>query len=441
MLNSSFQASQEEIKHAEDLLQFIKTSPSPFHAVQSVKEHLGPLGFKELKFEDKWAILPKGKYIVSRNGSALIAIVLGESSPEKAGFHILGTHTDSPTFRLKPSPIIPVEGKYVKLNVETYGGPILNTWLDRPLALAGRVVLKGRSPYHPQSVLFQSPSPLLTIPNLAIHLNHKVNEGFELNKQKDLLPLLGMLGEGLEKENVLVNHFSELLQVAPEEIIDFDMVLFEYENGSIIGLNQDFISSSRLDDLAMVQAGTWALAQTESNQVTSILACFDNEEVGSTSKQGAASPLLASVLERIMLALGKNREEYYQALAQSFMISADMAHALHPNAVEKHDPVNKPVLNGGPVIKLSANQSYTSDAESTAIFRGICEEAQVPVQIFVNRSDERGGSTIGPISTTHLDIRSVDVGNSLLGMHSIRELGGVKDHLAMSKVFKQFFMD
>lgn len=438
---SSQHITKDEIKHAEDLLGFIKTSPSPFHAVQTLRDQLLSLGFTELSFEDKWVIQQKGKYFVSRNGSALIAFVLGESTPEKSGFHIVGTHTDSPTFRLKPSPIISVEGKYLKLNVETYGGPILNTWLDRPLALAGRVVLKGKSSYHPQSVLFQSPSPILTIPNLAIHMNRSINEGVALNKQKDLLPLLGMQGEDLVKENVLLNYFSNFLKIEPKDILDYDMVLYEYENGSIIGLNQEFISCSRLDDLAMVHAGVSALAQIQDNQTTSILACFDNEEVGSTSKQGAASPLLATVLERVLLALGKNREEYYQALAHSFMISADMAHALHPNVVEKHDPVNRPILNGGPVIKLSANLSYTSDGESTAIFQKICEEAKVPVQIFVNRSDERGGSTIGPISTTHLDIRSVDIGNPILGMHSIRELGGVKDHLAMSRVFEQFFSD
>lgn len=437
----SLHPSKDEIKHAKDLLTFIKSCPSPFHTVQTVKEELISSGFAELKFEDKWTLLPKGKYFVTRNGSALIAFILGGSAPEISGFHILGTHTDSPTFRLKPAPILSVEEKYLKLNVETYGGPILNTWLDRPLGLAGRIVLKGKSAYHPQSVLFQSPSPLLIIPNLAIHMNRTVNEGFALNKQKDLLPLLGMQGESLKKESVLVNYFANPLNIAPEDIIDFDLVLYEYENGHIIGLNQEFISSSRLDDLAMVHAGTWALTQTMSNEATSILACFDNEEVGSISKQGAASPLLASVLERIMLALGKNREEYYQALAQSFMISADMAHALHPNAAEKHDPVNRPVLNEGPVIKLSANLSYTSDAESTAIFHEICKRAEVPAQMFVNRSDERGGSTIGPISTTHLDIRSADVGNPLLGMHSIRELGGVKDHLAISQVFKQFFGD
>lgn len=433
--------SKDEIRHAEDLLRFINGSPSPFHVVRTVKDQLLSLGFTELFFEDKWVIQQKGKYFVSRNGSALIAFVLGESTPEKSGFHILGTHTDSPTFRLKPSPIISVEGKYLKLNVETYGGPILNTWLDRPLGLAGRVVLKGKSPYRPQSVLLQSPDPLLTIPNLAIHMNRSINEGVALNKQKDLLPLLGMQGEDLDKGNVLLDYFSNILKIAPGDILDFDMVLYEYEKGSLVGLNQEFISCSRLDDLAMVHAGAWALAQTQSNQSTSILACFDNEEVGSTSKQGAASPLLASVLERIMLALGKNREEYYQSLAQSFMISADMAHALHPNVVEKHDPVNRPLLNGGPVIKLSANLSYTSDAESTAIFKKLCENAKVPAQIFVNRSDERGGSTIGPISTTHLDIRSVDIGNPILGMHSIRELGGVKDHLGISRVFKQFFND
>lgn len=438
-MSDSFLVSQDELKHAYALLDFIQGSPSPFHAVQTTKDQLVPAGFKELKLEDKWTLFPGGKYVVSRNDSALIAFVLGEGSPEDSGFHIIGTHTDSPTFRLKPSPIIRVEGKYIKLNVETYGGPILNTWLDRPLSLAGRVILNGKSPYHPKSVLFQSPSPLLVIPNLAIHLNRKVNEGVELNKQKDLLPLLGMIEEGLVKEDALIKHLSELIHVTPEEIIDFDLVLYEYESGSIIGLNQEFISSSRLDDLAMVHAGTWAIAKAEGNRSTAVLACFDHEEVGSTSKQGAASPFLSTVLERIMVALGKDREEYFQALAHSFMISADMAHALHPNVGEKHDPVNKPALNGGPVIKLSANMSYTSDAESATVFKSLCSEARIPVQMFVNRSDERGGSTIGPISTTHLDIRSVDVGNPLLAMHSIRELGGVKDHLAMSKVFKVFY--
>lgn len=439
MSGTTFEITQEELNHAQELLRFIQFSPSPFHAVKSVTDLLIPLGFKELRFEDKWLLVPGEKYIVNRNGSSLIAFVVGESSPEKSGFHILGTHTDSPTFRLKPSPVIPVEGKYLKLNVETYGGPILNTWLDRPLSLAGRVVIKGKSTYTPRTMLFQSSHALLTIPNLAIHMNRKVNEGIALNKQKDLLPLLGMLEEGVNKDSVLIQAISDQLKTEVENILDFDLFLYEHDLGSIIGLNQEFISCGRLDDLAMVHAGTWALAHTKGNQATSVLACFDNEEVGSTTKQGAASPFLSSVLERILLSFNKDREAYFQAMAGSFMVSADMAHALHPNSAEMHDPVNRPILNGGPAIKISANMSYTSDAESTAIFEGLCSEAQVPVQVFVNRSDERGGSTIGPISSMHLDIRSVDVGNPLLGMHSIRELGGVKDHLAMSKVFQQLF--
>ncbi len=429
---------QEELNHVYSLLDFIQSSPSAYHAVQSMEAVLKDHGFKELKLEEKWSILPHGRYYVTKNGTALIAFILGEDYPENTGFHIIGAHTDSPSFRLKPSPEIPVEGRYLKLNVETYGGPILNTWLDRPLSIAGRVVLKGESILKPRSVLLQSPSPILVIPNLAIHMNRKVNEGIELNKQKDLLPLLTTLGEDLDKDGILIGHLAELLNIQSEDILDFDLFLYEFDSGNVIGLNQEFISSSRLDDLAMVHAGVWALSQVQGNKATAVLACFDHEEVGSTSKQGAASPLLAHVLERIQLAQGKGREEYFQALERSFMISADMAHALHPNSGEKHDPVNKPVLNGGPVIKISANQSYTTDAESSVVFEGLCQRAKVPVQKFVNRSDERGGSTIGPISSTHLEIRSVDVGNPILGMHSVRELGGVKDHLAMSKVFREF---
>lgn len=429
---------QEELNHVYSLLDFIQASPSAYHAVQSSAEILKAQGFRELKFEEKWSLLPLGRYYVTKNGTALIAFTIGQDQPENTGFHIIGAHTDSPTFRLKPTPEIPVEGRYLKLNVETYGGPILNTWLDRPLSVAGRVILQGESILRPRSVLIQSQSPILVIPNLAIHMNRKVNEGIELNKQKDLLPLLTTLGEGLDKEGILLKHLAELLNIRPEDILDFDLFLYEFDSGNVIGLNQEFVSSSRLDDLAMVHAGAWALSQVQGNQATAVLACFDHEEVGSTSKQGAASPLLAHVLERILLAQGKGREEYFQALERSFMISADMAHALHPNSGEKHDPINRPVLNGGPVIKISANQSYTTDGESSVMFEGLCQLAKVPVQKFVNRSDERGGSTIGPISSMHLEIRSVDVGNPILGMHSVRELGGVKDHLAMSKVFREF---
>jgi aspartyl aminopeptidase len=431
--------SNDEQQFAQLLLDFIRESPTSFHAVASVKQILIPQGFQELPCTAKWSLIPGGKYYVTRNDSALIAFVVGEGGPEKHGFHLIGAHTDSPGFRVKPSPEIPVEGHYLKLNVETYGGPILNTWLDRPLSLAGRIILRGESPFSPLLKYFHSDRPLLVIPNLAIHMNRKVNEGFELNKQKDMLPLLTQITEGLEKSGLLIRHLAESLQCPPEEILDFDLFLSEFEKGSLVGLQQEFISCGRLDDLAMVHAGAWALAQAKPAQQTLVLACFDHEECGSTSKQGAASPFLAHVLERILLALNKDREDYFRSLAHSFLISADMAHALHPNSGEKLDPINRPILNGGPVIKISANQSYSTDAESAAIFTALCQRAGVPVQKFVNRSDERGGSTIGPISSAQLDIRCVDIGNPVLAMHSVRELGGVKDHLAIAKVFAEFY--
>jgi len=424
---------------AQELLDFIEESPSSFHAVESVKKMLIPQGFRELNLNQKWALTPGDKFYVTRNNSALLAFIVGQGEPEKHGFRLIAAHTDSPSFRIKTLPEISVEGRYLKLNTETYGGPILNTWLDRPLSLAGRIILRGNSPFFPQSKLFHSDRPLLVIPNLAIHMNRKVNEGLELNKQKDMLPLLAQITEGLQTKGILMNHLAEALHCLPEDILDFDLLLFESEKGCLVGLQNEFISSARLDDLAMIHTGTWAIAKAKVSLSTKVLVCFDHEECGSTSKQGAASPFLAHVLERILLAQKRDRETYFQALEHSFLISADMAHALHPNSNEKHDPINRPVLNGGPVIKISANQSYTTDAESSAIFSALCQSVNVPVQKFVNRSDERGGSTIGPISTTHLDIRSVDIGNPVLAMHSVRELGGVKDHLAMANVFSSFF--
>ncbi|MCB8816392.1 M18 family aminopeptidase [Desulfosporosinus shakirovi] len=428
-----------ELTFAHELLHFIEESPSSFHAVESVKKLLAPQGFQELSLNRKWTLTPGGKYFITRNYSALIAFSVGMGEPEKHGFRLIATHTDSPAFRIKSLPEISVEGHYLKLNIETYGGPILNTWLDRPLSLAGRIIQRGESPFSPQTKLFHSDRPLLVIPNLAIHMNRKVNEGLELNKQKDMLPLLAQVTKDLHKENVLIHFLAESLHCLPEDIIDFDLFLYEAEKGCLVGLQQEFISSARLDDLAMIHAGIWAIAKVKQSLSTQVLACFDHEECGSISKQGAASPLLSHVLERILLAQKKNREAYFQALEHSFLISADMAHALHPNASEMHDPSNRPILNGGPVIKTSANQSYTTDAESAAIFSALCQLADVPVQKFVNRSDERGGSTIGPISSTHLDIRSVDIGNPILAMHSVRELGGVKDHLAAAKVFSAFY--
>ncbi len=331
------------------------------------------------------------------------------------------------------------ENTYVRLNTEVYGGPILNTWMDRPLSIAGRVTLRGNNPLFPETRLLNINKPILIIPNIAIHMNREVNQGVELNKQKDTLPLLSLVNESLEKDKYLINTIASELAVDVSDILDFDLFLYEYEKGSVIGLNKEFISSPRLDDLAMVHAGIKALINTKVNMATNVMVCFDNEEVGSSTKQGADSNLLSNILERIVLSFNKGREDFFRSLSNSFMISADLAHAVHPNAGEKHDPVNRPVINKGPVIKISANQSYTSDSNSIAVYEQICNNAGVPVQKFVNRSDLRGGSTIGPISSTHLHIRSVDIGTPILAMHSIRELGGIEDQKSITKSFEEFY--
>ncbi|GFP74159.1 M18 family aminopeptidase [Clostridium fungisolvens] len=428
-----------EIQLAKELIDFLYESPTAFHAVENVKKELTKNGFKELKEEESWKLKKEGKYFVTKNDSALIAFKVGTGRIEENGFKIIGAHTDSPTFRVKPNPEITAENKYIKLNTEVYGGPILNTWFDRPLSLAGRVTIRGKNPLFPETRLVNINRPILVIPNLAIHMNREVNDGVKLNRQKDTLPLLSMINEKLESGKYLINTIAEELKVDTEDILDFDLFLYEFEKGCIMGLNNEFISSSRLDDLAMVHAGINAMINTQASAATNVMACFDNEEVGSETKQGADSELLAHILERIVLCLGGDREHYFRALAKSFLISADLAHAVHPNNGEKHDPVLRPVVNGGPVIKIAASQSYTSDSNSSVVYEEICKKAGVPVQRFVNRSDLRGGSTIGPISSTHLHIRSVDMGTPILSMHSVRELGGVKDHYYCIKSFETFY--
>ena len=429
----------DELKKAQELIDFIYESPTAFHAVDSIKKMLLNCGFMELREEDSWSLQKSGRYFFTKNQSALIAFVVGTGELEKEGFRIIGTHTDSPGFRVKPNADMEVEGSYVKLNTEVYGGPIINTWLDRPLSLAGRVTLKSKDPFCPEVRLLNIEKPILVIPNLAIHMNRNVNSGVELNRQKDILPLLSMVNEQFEKGQYMLKTIAKEISVNEEDILDFDLFLYEFEKGKIIGLNDEFISCGRLDDLSMVHSGIKALTEISVGKATNIMVCFDNEEVGSTTKQGADSPFLSGTLERIGISIGKSREDYYRALSKSFMISSDLGHALHPNYGEKSDPTNRPIVNKGPIIKVSANQSYTSDSVSSAVYRSICERAGVPVQVFVNRSDEKGGSTIGPISSSHINIPSVDMGIAIFSMHSIRELGGVKDYIYTIESFKEFY--
>lgn len=429
----------KELDFAKELIEFIYRSPTAFHAVDSVSKILRGSGFVELKEEEKWRLEKGGKYYVVKNHSALTAFVMGKRSAHEDGFKIIGAHTDSPTFRIKPKAEMISENYYVKLDTEVYGGPILNTWLDRPLSVAGRVIIKCDNLFTPVTRLVNIERPILIIPNLAIHMNRNINSGVELNKQKDTLPLMGLINDNLERGSYLLREIAKELSIKISDIIDFDLFLYEFEKGTLMGLNNEFISSSRLDDLAMVHSGIVAITRANIANTTNVMACFDNEEVGSTTKQGANSQFLSHVLERIVLSQQGDRESFFRAISKSFMISGDLAHAVHPNMGEKHDPQNRPLINKGPVIKVSANMNYTTDSNSSAVYAQICKKANIPVQWFVNRSDEKGGSTIGPISSSHLDIRSVDIGTPILAMHSIRELGGVLDHTYVTDSFEEFY--
>lgn len=424
---------------ALELLDFLYDSPSAFHGVETVKNLLDKNDFIEIKECDKWNLKQGGKYYVIKNDSALIAFVVGDEKIDEVGFRLIGAHTDVPGFRIKPNPQMVTEGKYVKLNTEVYGGPILHTWYDRPLAIAGKVAIKGDSPLKPQTKLVNINKPLLIIPSLAIHMNREVNEGYKINRQVDTLPLLGLINESLEKEDYLMKLLSEELNVNKDDILHFDLGLYEYERGSLIGINEELISSGRFDDMWMVYAGVKALLDSKKNSATKVMICIDNEEIGSETAQGANSTLLNNLLERITLAVGLDREGYYRALSNSIMISADLAHAVHPNLTDKHDPTNRPVLEGGPVLKIAASGSYSTDSFNGAVFTEVCKSAGVPFQKFVNRSDVRGGSTIGPITAANLTIPVIDMGAPVIGMHSIRELASVKDNYYTIKAFTEFF--
>ncbi|MCT4508962.1 MAG: M18 family aminopeptidase [Tepidibacter sp.] len=428
-----------EKEFANDLIDYAYKGASSFHAVKNSVDILAKEGFEELKLTDKWEIKKGGKYFVTKNSSALVAFEINSDKVEDEGFRIIASHSDAPCFRIKPNPEMISEKVYLKLNTEVYGGPILNTWMDRPLAIAGRISVKSNNVLKPREVLVNINKPICIIPNLAIHMNRDVNKGVELNKQTDMIPLVSIVNESLEKDNLLLKEISKEISITCDDILDFDLFLYEYEKGCLVGLDEEFISSARLDNLAMAHSSLHAFINSNNSKGINAFVMFDNEEIGSSTKQGADSDMLKNILERITISLNKNREEFFTSIYNSFMISADMAHPVHPNRGEKHDPTNRPVINKGPVIKINANQRYTSDSYSAAVYESLCKEVGVPCQKFVNRSDQPGGSTIGPISSTHLDINSVDIGTSILGMHSVRELGGVKDHYFAYKSFMKFY--
>lgn len=426
------------IAHSEQLLDFIHKSPSCFHVVENMAKMLSGAGFQELVLADVWSLRTPGKYFVRQNSSALFAFTLGDGKLPETGFRFITAHSDSPTFRIKPNPEMLAAG-LLRLNTEVYGGAILMSWLDRPLSVAGRVVLKTDDPLNPKQVLVDFERPVGVIPSLAIHMNRQVNAGVELNPQTDMPLFVATVDQTFVKEGALLRAVAAKLGVAADDIVDCDLFLYDVQKGCVLGLDNNLLLSPKLDDLAMAYAGLQALLNAADAGKNNMLCVFDNEEVGSGTKQGAAAPTLRHILERICDKLALSTEDFQRMVYRSFMISADQAHALHPNAVGKHDPVLHPVLNGGPVVKYNASQKYMTDADGASVFISLCRQAGVPCQFFANRSDMAGGSTLGNILTRQLDIRGVDVGNPMLGMHASRETGGVLDQWYATQVFTTFF--
>lgn len=428
------------------LLSFLDASPVNFLAVKNLTEELQQHGYRRIDTTEALGTVKAGdKFFVTKNDSSIYAFQIGRKPLAETGFHMICAHCDSPTFRIKPHAEIDCEGGIVKLNTEVYGGPIMSTWFDRPLTLAGRVIVKSKDVMTPTTLLLHVKRPLLQISNLAIHFNRQVNDGVKLSRQKDVLPILGIINDELEKGNLLMNIILEELNkqqtVAREDILDFDLYLADATPACTFGAHNELISSGRLDDLSMCFAGLEALLASQPTDTTQVLAIFDNEETGSQTKQGAGSPFLSYMLKRIALAQGGTEEAYYQAVERAFMISADNAHAWHPNYSEKYDPTNHSMLGGGPVIKFNAAQKYASDAYSASVFAGLCKKAGVPCQRFVNHSDVAGGSTLGNILASSIPLRGVDMGNAILAMHSCRETGSTADHEFCVKVFTQFYQE
>lgn len=414
------------------LIEFIDKSMTAHFAAKNLIDLLIENDYKELKVDEEF-ILEGSKFYIKIDDTAVLALNIGEDKL-KEGFKIIGSHTDSPTFRIKRNPIIK-RANNVVLNTEVYGGPLLYTWFDRSLSVAGRISVIKDGELRTELVDFKR--PILTIPSLAIHMNREVNKGFEFNPQKHTLPLMALNNEEIT-EDILLKELANLKSINPNDIIDYDLYLYDTAKGELVGLKNEFISQGRQDNLFMAYTSLMALLDSKAKGINVFLTT-DNEEVGSTSYAGANSPVLARLLERIAIALGASREEYLRALEKSFLISADAAHAAHPNFIEKADPTNQPVLGGGPVIKYAASRSYTSDAYSAGKFIDICNRAKVPFQTYHNRSDVKGGSTIGPISQSQIAIKSVDIGMSTLGMHSVRELTATADVEHFINVFLEFY--
>lgn len=419
---------------ANKYLAFLKKATVPYTVVLTLEDELKEAGFEELKMEAIWKVSSNGKYYVKPYDTILIAFSVGKEMHQLNRFKIVGTHIDSPGFKLKPKADMKKNG-YHRLNVERYGGVNNNTWLDRKLSLAGKVMLKSEDVFEPKKLFFDFSDTYLMIPNLAIHRNPKVNEGVELSVQKELLPILGQT----DGDETFLSYLAEKLDVPETEILDYDINVYINEDGIISGRGDEFIMAPRQDNLSMAYTSIRSIIESESDHGINMAVCFDNEEVGSLSKQGAMSHLLGNVMERIFIAYDKEKEQYLRVLPHSFMISADGSYAVHPNRDDKNDPTNLCKMNGGLTIKISASKNYATDTETAAIFKQLCTSAGVETQEYVNHSDARGGKTIGSIVESFIGVKGVDVGPAMLAMHSAMEYVGVEDLYDAYQVFKHFY--
>lgn len=417
----------------QGLIEFLKTSPTPFHATRSLAQRLEAAGYQRLDEREVWRSEGSGRFYITRNDSSIIAVKLGKRPLADSGIRLVGAHTDSPCLRVKPSPELHQQG-FWQLGVEVYGGALLAPWFDRDLSLAGRVTYRAAGKVESQLIDFQQ--PIAVIPNLAIHLNREANKGWEINPQIELSPLLAQLAAGEQREfrDLLAEQLSREHGITADAVLDYELSFYDTQSAAVIGLDGDFLSGARLDNLLSCYAGLQALLDS-SNEQSCVLVCTDHEEVGSSSACGADGPMLEQLLRRLMPA----GDTYVRSIQRSLLVSADNAHGLHPNYSDKHDANHGPLLNGGPVIKINSNQRYATTSETAGFFRHLCLTEEVPVQSFVSRSDMACGSTIGPITASHLGIRTVDIGLPTFAMHSIRELAGSHDLAHLVKVLTAFF--
>lgn len=424
-----------------DFLSFVNTATSPYHTILSCASYFMESGFKSLDFTNSWNLVPGKSYYTIPYDTTLFAFHVGNQITEKSSkFHIIASHTDHPGFRIKPNPTIS-EKDYLKLNTETYGGAILNTWFDRPLSIAGKVVLKSEDIFQPKVHYFDYHSPLLTIPNLAIHINQKVNSGVELNKQQDILPLFSLEGTKDKTKDPFLSFLSKELMVDYEDILDYDLSIYNPEKGCQLGANWEFLSAPRIDNLSSVYASLKALSRTAPLNpfMITVAAFYDNEEIGSSTKQGADSYLTQIILEKIYEGLSFSKSMLNNDMTKSFLLSADVAHGYHPNYGNKSDPTNIVSLGKGIVLKMNSSQRYATDSEAIGAVMQLCRTYDIPYQKFVNRSDIAGGSTLGSILSAHLSMRTVDLGIPILAMHSARETACAKDLESLVTLCQAFY--